>query len=37
MAALLLVTPPVPLEAMVEPADCVPAKLASERVTATRA
>lgn len=37
MAALLLVVPPVPELAVVEPADCVPAQLASELVTATRA
>src|SRR5690348_634571 len=36
-AALLLVVPPVPVEAVVEPADCVPAQFASEEVTETRA
>ncbi len=34
---LLLVVPPVPELATVEPADCVPAQLAIELVTATRA
>ena len=34
---LLLVVPPVPELAVVDPADCVPAKLANDAVTATRA
>ena len=35
--ALLLVVPPVPLEAAVLPADCVPAHCVRPAVTATRA
>ena len=37
IAALLLVCPPVPLDAVVLPADCVPAHCVSPAVTATRA
>lgn len=37
IAALLLVVPPVPELADVLPDDCVPAQLASDDVTATRA
>jgi hypothetical protein len=37
IAPLLLVWPPVPLDAVVEPADWVPAKFAREAVTPTRA
>ena len=37
MTALLLVWPPVPVDAVVLPALCVPAQFASELVTATRA
>ena len=36
MTLLLLVVPPVPELAVVEPADCVPAQLASAAVTACR-
>ena len=36
MAALLLTVPPVPLDAVVLPADCVPDHWVSPAVTATR-
>ena len=36
-ALLFDVAPPVPVEAVVEPTDCVPAQFASELVTAARA
>jgi hypothetical protein len=37
IAVLLLVRPPVPVDAVVLPADCVPAQAASDLVIAARA